>query len=161
MELRKGVELEEGEFSAFSVSDGNELFELDRICRLSPWSLEGFCSELQESYTFCWGKRDRDGIVAFIMVHVILGEAHILKIGVRPDARRQGIATRLLNYSIAQFARLGVGSSYLEVRRSQTSARALYEKMGFVPTGERRNYYNNEDGHPGECEDAILYSLGV
>jgi ribosomal-protein-alanine N-acetyltransferase len=161
MGLRKGVELSDNEFNAFSIADADELYELDRVCRLSPWSREGFSSELKESHTLCFGKRDDQGISAFIMSHVYLDEAHILKIGVRPDVRRHGIASRLLNYTVAQFLACGVKSAYLEVRRSQTSARALYEKNSFVLTGERKNYYGQEEGYPDGTEDAILYTLSL
>lgn len=161
MGLEKGAELTENEFSAFSIVDASELYELDRVCRLSPWTRDGFASELMEAHTLCFGKRDERGISAFIMSHVYLDEAHILKIGVRPDVRRQGIALRLLEYSARQFAIRGVISAYLEVRRSQGSARALYEKCGFLQSGERKQYYGPEEGHPDKTEDAILYTLRI
>ena len=40
---------------------------------------------------------------------------------------------------------------FLEVRRSNVSARRLYESCGFSAIGERRNYYKLP------TEDAILY----
>jgi len=43
----------------------------------------------------------------------------------------------------------------LEVRVSGRAARRLYEKLGFVESGRRRNYYT------GPAEDAIVMSLGL
>ncbi len=161
MEWRKGAELESDEFSAFSISDADELYQLDRICKLSPWSMDGFRSEFGETYSYCWGKRGEQGIEAFIMVHLFLDEAHLLKIGVSPRIRRQGVATRLLDYAISQCVQRGMRSMYLEVRRSQLAAQALYTKLGFLRTGERLNYYSKEEGYEEESEDAILYTLTI
>ena len=161
MGWKKGVELDTQEFCAFSISDADELYELDRICRLSPWSVEGFRAEFSETYSYCWGRRDERGIVAFVMLHLFLDEAHILKIGVAPEARRQGIATRLMQFAIARGVERGMRSAYLEVRRSQVSAQSLYERVGFMRSGLRPNYYTKEDGYEQETEDALLYTLTI
>ena len=46
-----------------------------------------------------------------------------------------------------------VKSVFLEVSATNLPARNLYEKMGFVSRGERKNYYTKGD-------DAVLYTLG-
>ena len=46
-------------------------------------------------------------------------------------------------------------SAYLEVRESNMPAQKLYEKHGFVKTGERKNYYKNP------IENAILMSKNM
>lgn len=157
----KGAEQSRDEFCAFSASDARALYQLDRQCLLSPWTFDGFVTELEQSYTYCWGKRGARGIIAFVMLHVIVDEAHVLKIGVAPDFRRQGIARRLLDFAIRKVSSIGVRQAYLEVRRSQAGARALYEVSGFRQSGERRDYYGREDGHESEREDAILYTLNM
>ena len=47
-----------------------------------------------------------------------------------------------------------VKSVFLEVSSSNLPARKLYEKMGFVPQGERKDYYTKGD-------DAVLYTLEI
>ena len=42
------------------------------------------------------------------------------------------------------------GTVYLEVRKSNTPARALYAALGFVECGTRKNYYESPR------EDAVL-----
>jgi ribosomal-protein-alanine N-acetyltransferase len=46
---------------------------------------------------------------------------------------------------------------FLEVRASNASAIALYEKRGFAEVGLRRNYYPTAKG----SEDAILMALDL
>ena len=162
MAAKESAGLDKIEFSAFSVSDASELFDLDRRCLLSPWSFDGFASELEQPYSYCWGKRLATGeLVAFVFCHVVLDEAHILKIGVDPAFRQQGIATRLMHFSMQQFDRLKVRYAYLEVRRSNEIARQFYQMVGFSEAGIRKNYYGKEEGYDIECEDAVLYKLNL
>jgi ribosomal-protein-alanine N-acetyltransferase len=62
---------------------------------------------------------------------------------VRPERRRRGHARTLVNAALAAFPR--ARRVHLEVRPSNSAARALYETLGFSPTGLRRRYYGDED----------------
>jgi [ribosomal protein S18]-alanine N-acetyltransferase len=160
MAAKESAGLLEEEFGAFSVSDALQIYNLDRRCLLSPWSFDGFSSELVQPYSYCWGKRDPKGnILAFIFSHIVLDEAHILKIGVAPEWREKGIAKRLMAFSLEQFQQHKVRYAYLEVRRSNDIARKFYESLGFIEDGVRKNYYGKEEGYELEAEDAIFYIL--
>jgi len=77
-------------------------------------------------------------------------EAELVRIAVSPAWRRKGQGAALLRHSQAVLARMRIRTLYLEVRVSNSAARALYEKEGWVAIGLRRGYYR--DG-----EDAALY----
>ena len=65
------------------------------------------------------------------------GEAEILNLAVDPAHRRQGVASALLrDADLGRFEEV-----YLEVRESNSAARALYAAFGFVESGVRPNYY--------------------
>jgi [ribosomal protein S18]-alanine N-acetyltransferase len=64
-------------------------------------------------------------------------EREILNIAVASRFRRLGIATRLLKQERRHRA-----THYLEVRESNTAARQLYEKIGFLEVGKRPDYYD-------------------
>lgn len=72
---------------------------------------------------------------------------------VRPDARRQGLATALLSELITDLRAGSAALLLLEVRASNFSAREFYEQQGFTATALRRDYYRDP------TEDAVLYSL--
>ncbi len=64
------------------------------------------------------------------------GEYEILNLAVHPDARRRGVARKLLNHV------MGAASQwFLEVRASNNSAICLYESVGFRQVGRREGYY--------------------
>jgi ribosomal-protein-alanine N-acetyltransferase len=78
---------------------------------------------------------------------LLFDEVHILTIAVRQSHQRQGIGEQLLISAIDLAMQLRAEVVTLEVRPSNTGARALYEKYGFKEEGLRRHYYsdNNED----------------
>ncbi|RFD19967.1 ribosomal-protein-alanine N-acetyltransferase [Komagataeibacter melaceti] len=77
----------------------------------------------------------------FIMVRVMADEAEILTFAVTPAVRRRGIGRDLLARSMAEMARAGVQTVFLEVARDNAPALALYHSAGFEQVGLRRNYY--------------------
>lgn len=85
------------------------------------------------------GPEDRPSGMA--LVRVAADEAELLTIGVIPDARRQGIADRLMTESVASAAARGAVRLFLEVSVTNAPALALYRAGGFVEVGRRRRYY--------------------
>ncbi len=157
--LAEDAKLREQEFGVFSISDVQQLYDLDRSCLLSPWTFDGFCDELRHDYSHCWGRRNQySGIIdAFILSHIVFDEAHLLKIGVEGASRQRGVGTRLLSYAIDRYLELGVKYIHLEMRRSNEIAKSFYRSFGFIENGQRRDYYGKEEGYEQLSEDAILY----
>jgi ribosomal-protein-alanine N-acetyltransferase len=80
----------------------------------------------------------------------MVDQAHIVAIAVRGRYRRQGLGELLLARAIQLSLDSQMDSVTLEVRRSNTSAQALYDKYRFLKVGVRARYYS--DNH----EDAII-----
>jgi ribosomal-protein-alanine N-acetyltransferase len=94
----------------------------------------------------------REYIVGFSGFWMMVGEAHIIAIGVRNGYRQLGIGEGLLIATIEQAQILNASVVTLEVRASNKIAQELYSKYGFRVTGRRLKYYSS-DG-----EDAIIMS---
>jgi glycosyltransferase involved in cell wall biosynthesis len=85
--------------------------------------------------------------LGFLAARTISQQEHeLLYLAVHPEWRRHGIAFRLLRHALEALP----GRWHLEVRESNTAARALYARAGFRESGRRRGYYENP------AEDAIL-----
>lgn len=137
------------------AADLPAVFELNRQALPEAWSFEGLQQSLRDGYDLdlCM---DGDEFVGYMLSHVILDEVHIMQIAVATGYRRRGIAETLSRNLIARRAGKLL---LLEVRASNRTARALYEKLGFVNSGIRKRYYVPR--HPGaEREDAILMQYG-
>jgi ribosomal protein S18 acetylase RimI-like enzyme len=63
--------------------------------------------------------------------------AHIVSLWVRPEARGRGISSALLRHLATLALELGRPDLRLDVDESNAPARALYERLGFRPTGAR------------------------
>ena len=77
-------------------------------------------------------------------------EGYTTNVAARRDSRRQGVAAALLDALEAQGKERELAFLTLEVRQSNAPARALYEKLGYLQAGLRRNYYENPR------EDAVI-----
>jgi ribosomal-protein-alanine N-acetyltransferase len=82
-------------------------------------------------------------------------EIEILNIAVDPAARRRGLGRILLATLLALPGR----NLYLEVRASNSAARALYASAGFVESGVRKGYYPGALQPPRPPEDAIVMKM--
>jgi [ribosomal protein S18]-alanine N-acetyltransferase len=93
--------------------------------------------------------------VGFALGRIILDEAELLLLAVRPQQRRGGIGTALLARTFAMARQRGARRVHLEVRDGNGAA-ILYKRAGFVNVGRRRAYYRGKDG---QLFDAISLTL--
>jgi len=120
-----------------------------------PWSERLFLNEFGNPCSLTFGAR-RDGeLVAFVVAHSVIDEAHIVNFAVDKRVRRQGVGRELLSYLLNDLFKRGVRWVTLEVRRSNQAARGLYDGMGFQEVGIRAGYY------PDNQEDALVMSLNL
>jgi ribosomal-protein-alanine N-acetyltransferase len=119
-----------------------------------PWTRGNFMDSLHAGHQG-WVMMQREEIVGYAVVMVVLDEAHLLNISVAGPYQKQGLGRQLLAHLINHAKVNKMSNMYLEVRASNVAAIALYKKMGFMQTSLRRGYYAGEAGR----EDAILMGL--
>lgn len=127
-----------------------QVAELEKICFADPWSEKSIASELENPLSYWLVALEGSTVAGYAGSQTVLGETDMMNVAVRPEFRRQGIAEALI---LALIEGLKARQSHcltLEVRDSNAPARALYEKLGFLEVGRRKNYYRN----PGE--DALI-----
>lgn len=83
-------------------------------------------------------------------VAFLADDAHVTSIAVDPQHHRLGVGTTLMQELIELSAARVSGAITLEVRVSNESAIALYERLGFESAGVRPNYYADTK------EDAVI-----
>lgn len=94
-------------------------------------------------------------VAAFCAFWLVVDQAHINNLAVRPELRGRGLGTQLLEGIIAEVAHLGGKELTLEVRQSNDPARRLYTRAGFTQEGVRKNYYT------APVEDALVLRFMV
>jgi ribosomal-protein-alanine N-acetyltransferase len=141
------------------MEDVEEVHRLDVQSFSLPWPERSFRYELtQNRNAMCWVAEaetaDAHRVIAgMIVVWLIVDEVHIGTVAVNIDFRRLGIGRQLVARSLLSGAIKGARIGFLEVRRSNLAAQALYLQMGFEVVGERRRYYHDNN------EDALLMTL--
>ncbi len=132
-------------FQPMTFDDVPGVLELERLTFPAPWTEQMFRDELEGPGRIYLLSSDRSGVAAYGGITVAESDAHIMTLAVREDRRRSGLATRLLLVLIEAALERGAVHLTLELRMSNQSARALYEKFGFLPVGVRPGYYLDED----------------
>ena len=116
---------------------------LEKLCFSDPWSEASIATELQSRLSYWLVAVENGEIVGYIGSQSVLGESDMMNVAVHPDHRRKGIAESLVNCLSHDLKERGNICLTLEVRDSNEAAIALYEKLGFVQIGLRKNYYRN------------------
>lgn len=92
-------------------------------------------------------------LVAYIDYWLVAKEIHLITLAVHPEMRKQGIGSLLVDFMLKEGEKAGVDHVTLDVRPSNKAAIALYRKFGFVESGLRKRYYQDNQ------EDALILSI--
>lgn len=143
-----------------TLSDLDEVMEIQRASFKNPWSLELFKRELTHDWsTIFLAEENRPGdqprILGFLIFWLVHDEVHILNVATAPQARNRGVARMLIEATLEKGRKSSCTLATLEVRRSNEPAINLYKSYGFRPVGVRPNYYVDEG------EDAIVMVLDL
>jgi ribosomal-protein-alanine N-acetyltransferase len=121
-----------------TIGDLPDVIALEKAVFSNPKPPEVFEHDINIYYV----ARIEGKLAGYIGIEHVLDEAHIINLAVNPALQRQGIGEAMARHVLKD-----AKSFFLEVRRSNTAAIKLYEKIGFQVIDERKNYYadNQED----------------
>lgn len=148
----------------FSKLDLTQMMAIENSVHLVPWTEETFKMCFQPPHYLGWvleqdsvSSSQSKEIIGFIIVAIQSNDYHILNLCIAREFQRRGYGTKLLQHAIDYATQHHLGMVYLEVRRSNSRAIALYQKMQFHLVGERKNYYPIISGQ----EDALIYAKAL
>ena len=139
-----------------------QMEDLDAVMRIEPtiypfpWSLGNFKDSLNTGYS-CWVFEQGGRMAGYVVMMLVLDEAHLLNISVSRHAQGQGFGDMLLTFIMDKAREHGALNTFLEVRVSNKVAISLYEKKGFNEMAIRPRYYPAESGR----EDAMLMGAAL
>ncbi len=133
--------------------DLDAVVEIEHASFENPWTREMLSQELRNypvSRIYLLREVSSRLVIGFCSVWVVLDEMHVNNLAVRPEHRRRGAGRALMEAVLDRAVEGGCRLVVLEVRKSNLPAQALYEGLGFVLMGVRKNYYTKPD------EDALV-----
>ena len=132
-------------------SDVKSIVNLEGQLFSDAWT-EGMLSDClgQSHYALSVYVDEGQEIKGYLITTHVAGEAELLRIGVDPACRRQGIGRILMERFVLLCAKRETPDVFLEVRQSNHPAISLYEQFGLEIVGKRKNYYHDPE------EDAAL-----
>lgn len=134
------------------------LADVDTVCVLEemafsmPWHKESFIEMIEnKDALYLVADDEQAGVIGCCGVRSIVGEGDISNVVVHPDFRKKGVAYDMLTQLLTRGDKdFGIKEFTLEVRLSNIGAIHLYEKLGFVSEGIRKNFYEEP------VEDALI-----
>ncbi len=136
-------------FRPMTEADLDAVLKIEDAAFSHPWTRGTFADGLK-SYE-CWVMFEGSQQVGHGVIQLILDEAHLLNITVKPENQGRGLGLRLLEHLMSRAYQLNGRECFLEVRASNPAYR-LYERFGFNEIGRRRDYYPAAGGR----EDALV-----
>ena len=142
-------------FSDMAVEDLPEVLAIERVSFPNPWTGPLFLQELQVAFSrIILARRPGEPIAGYVCCWFVVDEVHVLNVAVDPRFRAQGLGGLLMREVLREARESQATAVTLEVRRSNTAGRRLYESFGFEEVGSRPNYY-------GRGEDALILRLAL
>ncbi|RJX73461.1 ribosomal protein S18-alanine N-acetyltransferase [Pseudomonas sp. LS-2] len=137
-------------FRRMTEADLDAVLKIEYAAFSHPWTRGIFLDGLK-SYEI-WLMFEGDQQVGHGVINVIIDEAHLLNITVKPESQGRGLGLLLLDRLMKRAYELNGRECFLELRASNRSAYRLYERYGFNEVGRRRDYYPAVGGR----EDALV-----
>ena len=138
-------------FESMRLEHLDQVLEIEKVSYPTPWSRDAFKGEiLQNGVAHYFVAVYNNAVIGYGGMWIVLDEAHITNVAVRPDLRGKNVGKALMLEIIRQAVLRGANSMTLEVRPSNAAARKLYQNLGFVERGLRKRYYADTN------EDAII-----
>ena len=129
------------------------IVEIENRSFPDPWSRGAFEDYLDAPDGELLVLEEAGQTAGFALYHVSFEDAELYNIAVDDAFRRRGFGRALLEAVLARARERGAERMYLEVRKSNAPAVALYRAVGFAVCGVRRNYYSLP------TEDALLMDI--
>lgn len=129
---------------------------VDAVCVLEeeafsmPWHRESFLEMINNKDACYLVGLVEETVAASCGLRNIVGDGEITNVVTSANMRKKGIGRNMLLKLMEEGTKMGVEAFTLEVRKSNAPAIHLYESLGFVTEGIRKNFYEEPQ------EDALI-----
>lgn len=130
--------------------DLGQVLALEEEIFSEPWTRRGFEESMQKPDNLYLVEEEMGEILGYCGLWGVAAEGQICNVAVKPGARNQGVASRMLSELLRIGDGMGLHAYTLEVRVGNQAAIHVYRKLGFEGAGIRRRFYSKPE------EDALI-----
>ena len=158
-------------FLPMQPADLDEVLKIESVSHIHPWTKGNFSDSLAAGHWAYCIRPQSDQMVrgtyldpailwAYCILFPAVDELHLLNITVSPHLRKLGLGQRMMAAIEGVAAQQKMPRIILEVRPTNASALALYQKLGYEQIGIRKNYYP-ANPETGSREDALVMAKSI
>ena len=144
---------------SLQTSDLATVTSIAQYAQHNSWTQSVFADCLKEPYlNWAFYSAESGAVIGFLVALLQGDECQLMNIGIDKSYWRLGYADQLMANLITTLKNnASIKRIFLEVRRSNAAAVALYKKSGFIEIGLRKGYYP----HGKSKEDALVFCLEI
>ena len=143
------------------------LDEIERVAQLefesskNPWSKKQLSESVSNPDNLGYLLLVQSKMIGYIIAMPSLDSADILNLAVHKDFKRKGYGSSLIDHLLMNFKKRDIKTLFLEVRKGNFAAIALYLSLGFEEISIRKNYYAKNSNQLSLKEDGIIMRLEI
>lgn len=137
-------------FRRMEAADAAAAAQVEAVSSREAWTEKAFLDAVRRPDVVYVVAQQGERVVGCCGLWESFDEGDICNVAVLPECRRQGIACGMLLFLMEQGRLDGVKNYTLEVRKGSREAVLLYQKLGFVTEGVRKDFYSDP------AEDALI-----
>ena len=138
------------------IQDADAIAHLEQITFPIPWSRESIAHDIDDNSLATVLVAEMDGEFAgYADIWIIAGEGQLNNIAVVPEMKGRHVGLGIMKELIRRLEEIQAFEMSLEVRKGNTPAISLYERLGFTTIGTRPGYYLDNG------DDALIMKLEI
>ena len=141
-------------YRPMTVADLDAVLHIENRAYSFPWT-RGIFSDCLTAGHECRIACLNGVVIGHAVLSAAAGESHLLNVCIKRELQGSGLGRAFLHHLIDRAQILGAQVLFLEVRPSNRSAVGLYDTLGFLRVGVRKDYYPGDQGR----EDAWVLAL--
>ena len=148
-------------FKKITLDEIESVAQLELESSKNPWSKKQLSESISNPNNLGYLLLVQSKIIGYIIAMPSLDSADILNIAIHKDFKRKGYGSSLIDHLSMNLKQRDIKTLFLEVRKGNFAAIALYLSLGFEEISIRKNYYTNNSNQLSLKEDGIIMRLEI
>ncbi len=123
--------------------DMPEVLRIEQSSFEFPWAEEDFVRCLRQRNCIGMVAEYEEQVVGFMIYELDRDQLHVLNFAVRPDARRRGVGSQMVEKLAGKLSQQRRTRISLEVRETNLAAQVFFRNSGFKAISVLRDYYDD------------------